>query len=161
MSRHLLGLGFAVHVADPRRVQLIAKDPRKTDRRDAELLARLEHGMPELLGRVHHRSEQAQADLAMIRAWDQVARARASLVQCVRGLTKSFGLRLPSASTKGFGKKVRGLVPQILLHAVEPLLDQIVALSATIRTYDRCIGKAAEERYPRPPCCSRSTASDR
>ncbi|MEZ5988480.1 MAG: IS110 family transposase [Planctomycetota bacterium] len=148
MSRHLLGLGFVVHVADPRRVQLIAKDPRKTDRRDAELLARLEHGMPELLGRVHHRSEQAQADLAMIRARDQVVRARASLVQCVRGLTKSFGLRLPSASTKGFGKKVRGLVPQILLPAVEPLLDQIVALSATIRTYDRCIGKAAEERYP-------------
>ncbi|MEZ5988320.1 MAG: transposase [Planctomycetota bacterium] len=84
MSRHLLGLGFVVHVADPRRVQLIAKDPRKTDRRDAELLARLEHGMPELLGQVHHRSEQAQADLAMIRARDQVVRARASLVQCVR-----------------------------------------------------------------------------
>ncbi|MEZ5989493.1 MAG: hypothetical protein R3F30_10275 [Planctomycetota bacterium] len=79
MSRHLLGLGFVVHVADPRRVQLIAKDPRKTDRQDAELLARLEHGMPELLGRVHHQGEQAQADLAgMIRARTRSCRARAS-----------------------------------------------------------------------------------
>ena len=62
MARHLTSRGFDVHVVDPRRVQLISKDPRKTDRRDAELLARLEHGMPELLGRVHHRGEQAQAE---------------------------------------------------------------------------------------------------
>jgi transposase len=83
MSRHLRKRGFDVHVVDPRRVQLISKDPRKTDRRDAELLARLECGMPELLGQVHHRSEQAQADLAILRTRDQLVQCRTSLVLCV------------------------------------------------------------------------------
>ncbi|MEZ5987615.1 MAG: hypothetical protein R3F30_00515 [Planctomycetota bacterium] len=163
MSRHLLVWLHVVHVADPRRVQLIAKDPRKTDRRDAELLARLEHGMPGLLGRVHHRGEQAQADLAMIGPGTRSGCGPVPPSCSASGgwPDQSFGLRLPSASTKGFGKKVRGLVPQILLPAVEPLLDQIVALSATIRTYDRCIGRPPRSATPRPPCCSRSTASDR
>ncbi len=137
MSRHLREQGFDVHVADPRRVQLISKDPRKTDRRDAEVLARLESGIPELLGQVHHRSEQAQADLAMIRARDQLVGCRTSLVQCVRSLCKAFGLRLPSASTAGFSKRVRELVPPALLPAVEIVLQQITALTESIRGLDR------------------------
>lgn len=148
MSRHLQGMGFDVHVADPRRVQLISKDPRKTDRRDAELLARLESGMPELLGDVRHRSEQAQADLSMVRARDQLVRARASLVQCVRSLCKAYGLRLPDASTAGFAKRVRDLVPQALAPAIEVLLDQISAITAAVRELNRRIAKLAQERYP-------------
>jgi transposase len=148
MSRHLVSRGFDVHVVDPRRVQLISKDPRKTDRRDAELLARLEAGMPELLGRVHHRSEQAQADLALIRARDQLVRCRTSLVQCVRGLTKAFGLRLPSVSTAAFSKRVRTLVPEALVPAVEVVLSQVDGLTASIRELDRRIAKVAKERYP-------------
>lgn len=148
MSRHLRGAGFGVHVVDPRRVQLISKDPRKTDRRDAELLARLEAGMPDLLGRIHHRSEQAQADLAMVRAREQLVTTRTSLVQCVRSLTKSFGYRLPSASAAGFHDRVRGLVPDILLPAVEPLLDQLAQISKAIRALDRRIAQLAEQRYP-------------
>jgi len=148
LSRHLRARGFEVHVVDPRRVQLISKDPRKTDRRDAEMLARLEHGMPELLGKVHHRGEQAQADLAMIRARDQLVRCRASLVQCTRSLCKAFGLRLPAASTAAFTKRVRDLVPQALLPAIEVVLDQIKALSESIRELDRRITKLAKDRYP-------------
>lgn len=148
MSRHLRAQGFDVHVADPRRVQLISKDPRKTDRRDAEVLARLEAGMPELLGQVHHRSEQAQADLSMVRGRDQLVQCRTSLVQCVRSLCKAFGQSLPSASTSAFSKRVRGLVPESLMPAIEVLLDQIEALSASVREIDRRIAKAAQERYP-------------
>jgi len=148
IARHLVSQGFDVHVVDPRRVQLISKDPRKTDRRDAELLARLEVGMPELLGRVHHRSEQAQADLALIRARDQLVRCRTSLVQCVRGLTKSFGLRLPSASTAAFSKRVCELVPEALLPAIEVVLLQVDGLTASIRELDRRIARVAKERYP-------------
>ena len=73
MSRALRSHGYEVQVADPRRVQLIAKDPRKTDRRDAEMLARMGSAMPELLGSVHHRGEQAQAHLSVIRARDLMA----------------------------------------------------------------------------------------
>jgi transposase len=148
MARHLVARGFEVHVVDPRRVQLISKDPRKTDRRDAELLARLENGMPELLGRIFHRGEQAQADLALVRARDQLVQARASFAQCVRSLTKSFGLRLPSASTAAFGKKAREFVPPALLPAIEVVLAQIDALTGAIRELDRRIERVASERYP-------------
>ena len=148
MSRHLKALGFAVHVADPRRVQLISKDPRKTDRRDAEVLARLESGMPELLGQVHHRGEQAQADLSMVRARDQLVQCRTSLVQCARSLCKASGERLPSASTAGFSKRVRELVPAALTPGIEVLLDQIEALTASIRELERRIATVAAERYP-------------
>lgn len=148
MSRHLRTRGFDVHVADPRRVQLISKDPRKTDRRDAEVLARLESGMPELLGQVHHRSEQAQADLSMVRARDQLVQCRASLVQCVRSLCKAFGERLPSTSTAGFSKRVREMVPPALLPAIEVMLDQVAALTAAVRELDHRIAKVADERYP-------------
>lgn len=54
MSRVLRAQGYDVLVADPRRVELISKDPRKSDRRDAGMLARMGAAMPELLGSVHH-----------------------------------------------------------------------------------------------------------
>lgn len=104
--------------------------------------------MPELLGQVHHRSEQAQADLSMVRARDQLVQCRTSLVQCVRSLCKAFGERLPSASTAGFSKRVRDLVPLALLPAIEVLLDQIAALTASVRELDRRIEDVAKERYP-------------
>lgn len=147
MSHYLRDQGFAVHVADPRRVQLIAQDPRKTDRRDAETLARLEAGMPELLGAVHHRGLQAQADLAIVRARDLVVGMRTKAIQHIRGMSKAFGVRLPSASSKGFSKRVREMVPVKLAFAIDPLLAQIDQLSETIRDYDQRMKVAVEERY--------------
>jgi transposase len=67
---------------------------------------------------------------------------------CVRSLSKSFGLRLPSSSTAGFAKKVRELLPTILLPAVEVLLTQIEALSMAVRELERRVAQAAKERYP-------------
>lgn len=148
MSRRLRSEGFDVHVADPRRVQLISKDPRKTDRRDAETLARLEAGMPELLGTIHHRGEQAQADLSIIRARDLMVRMRTMAVQQVRSLSKAFGVRLPSASTAGFPQRVRELLPEALLPAVNPIFDLLTELTRKIREFDRLLAQVATKRYP-------------
>ncbi len=148
MLRQLRNDGFEVHVVDPRRVQLISKDPRKTDRRDAEVLARLEASMPELLGTIHHRGEQAQADLSIIRARDLLVRMRTMTVQQVRSLSKAFGVRLPSASTVAFPRRVRELTPKTLRPALEPLLDMITDLSQRIREFDRLLAKVAVKRYP-------------
>ena len=148
MSRSLRTAGFTVQVADPRRVQLIAKDPRKTDRRDAELLARLGAAGPELLGNVHHRGEQAQGHQAVIRTRDLVVRQRTMAVTHVRSLCKAFGLRLPSASTQGFPQRVRTLVPQGLQPAVLPLLDLIDELTRRIREFERTLAELAKNHYP-------------
>lgn len=148
MSAALRELGFDVLVADPRRVALISKDPRKTDRRDAEVLARLRAGMPELLGEVHHRDAQAQADIAVLRARDQVVRTRSRVVVHLKSLFKTFGLRIPPSTSSTFRRKVDGLIPPALRPACEPLLELLASLETTIRTYDRRIEELAATRYP-------------
>lgn len=148
MSRALRSLGHDVQVADPRCVQLISKDPRKTDRRDAEMLARMASAMPDLLGNVHHRGEQAHAHLAIIRARDLMVRMRTMAVQQARGMCKAFGLRLPKSSTGAFPKRVDGLIPKLLLPALSPIVDLVADLTRRIRAFDRELAKVAEEHYP-------------
>lgn len=148
MSRRLRNLGYSVLVADPRRVELISKDPRKSDRRDAELLARLGASMPELLGTVHHRGEEAQGHLSIIRARDLLVRQRTMAVQQVRGLCKAFGVRLPSTSTEAFPKKNRAGIPELLLPAVTPVLEAIEHLNQSIKAFDKLLAELVATRYP-------------
>ncbi len=148
LSAALREQGFAVQVADPRRVALISKDPRKTDRRDAEMLARLGSGCPELLGQVHHRDERTQADLSVLRARDLVVRTRTKVIQQVRGLHKAFGHRLPSTSASAFGRRVADRIPEILQPAIVPLLPLLEQLEATIRGYDSQLAELAATRCP-------------
>jgi transposase len=72
---------FEVIVANPRRVQWIARNRSKNDVFDAEALARLGRIDPNLLSPIEHRGEQAQKDLALIRARDSWVRARTQLVE--------------------------------------------------------------------------------
>jgi transposase len=148
MSRVLRSSGRDVQVADPRRVQLISKDPRKTDRRDAEMLAKMGAAMPDLLGNVHHRGEQAQAHLSIVRARDLLVRMRTMAVQQVRSIAKAFGERLPTASTEGFAARVSKLVPEPLQPALSPTLEIIDDLSRRIREFEKSLAKIAKEHYP-------------
>lgn len=148
MSRTLLAQGFEVQVADPRRVQLISKDPRKTDRRDAEMLAKMGAAMPEVLGDVHHRGELAQSHLSIVRTRDLAVRMRTMAVQQVRSLCKAFGVRLPTSTTSGFSERVVELIPNSLRAAVSPILEVIGDLSARIRAFEKTLAKVAREHYP-------------
>lgn len=148
MSRFLRALGYQVQVADPRCVQLISKDRRKSDRRDAEMLARMASAMPDVLGNVYHRGEQAHAHLAIIRARDLVVRMRTMAVQQARGICKSFGLRLPKCSTGAFPARIEDLVPGILREALSPIIELVADLTRRIRMFDRVLAKIAKEHYP-------------
>jgi transposase len=148
VSRLLAGLGHEVIVANPRQVALISRNPRKTDRVDAESLARLARVGPTLLRPIQHRGEQAQADLAIIRARDSLVKARTELVNHVRGAVKAMGTRLPSCSPETFHYKVRLLLPALLRPALLPLLVQSARLTLQIRRYDRTLAELVRERYP-------------
>lgn len=148
MSRVLRARGHEVQVADPRRVELISKDPRKTDRRDAEMLARMGAAVPEVLGDVHHRGELAQSHLSIVRARDLVVRMRSTAVLQVRGLCKAFGVRLPTSTTRGFSERVVELIPSSLRTAVGPILELIGELTARIRAFDKTLVEVAKEHYP-------------
>lgn len=148
MSRFLRGLGHDVVVADARRVAQLVRGSRKTDRRDAETLAQLLRGMPQFLGEVHHRSEAGQADMALIRARDVLVKSRTKLVQHVRGVLKSVGLRVRACSAESFDKVARPEIPGVLKPALEPLLDLLEDLRKRIRAFDKQVVEIGRKRYP-------------
>ena len=135
-------------VANPRRVQLIAKSPRKTDHTDAEALARLGRVEPRLLGPIRHRSVETQADLASIRGRAALISARTLLINHVRGAVKSMGVRLPTCDAHSFHKYTAEHVPAELVSGLQPLLDAIEALTERIKAIDRHELRLIEERYP-------------
>src|ERR1700726_3083785 len=114
VSRLLTQLGHEVIVAHARNVKLITASSRKDDRLEARTLARLARMYPELLGRVGHRSAQAQIHLTVIRARATLVSARTALVNAARGLTKSYGERLPKCGTEQMNREIaKGLSPEL------------------------------------------------
>src|SRR5262245_53966299 len=85
VSRLLAGYGHEVIVANPHKVKLITQSLRKNDRMDAQQLARLARVDPKLLSPIRHRGEEAQADLAVIRARAELVEVRTSLICSARG----------------------------------------------------------------------------
>jgi transposase len=148
ISRLLSELGHEVIVANARKVRLIGESRKKDDRLDAQTLARLARIDPELLCPVKHRSAQAQADLAMIRARAGLVRARTGLVNTARGVAKSYGERLRGCNVRNMNpEKAEGLSPE-LQRALEPLLSAIEELSERIAEYNDRIEVLAQESYP-------------
>ncbi|MBA4179787.1 MAG: IS110 family transposase [Anaerolinea sp.] len=148
LSRLLSGLGHEVVVANARKVRLIGESTQKTDRADAETLARLGRLDPKLLSPVAHRPVEMQVDLAVIRSRAALVAARSLLVNQVRGTVKAMGGRLPSCSTRSFHHKVLGAIPEPLLIAVTPVLAVIEQLSKEIDGVDARIGALIKESYP-------------
>ena len=70
VSRQLQSYGHEVVVANARKLRLIYQNPRKSDRVDAEYLARLVRLDMELLSPVAHRGQEAQQHLALLRSRD-------------------------------------------------------------------------------------------
>jgi transposase len=138
-------LGHRVTVANPRRVQLISKNDSKTDRSDAELLARLGRADVTLLSPVEHRSRQAQAELAVVKARDVLVASRTRLVNHVRGVVKSFGERLPRCTAESFHRRTRANVPSELHPALEPIYEALARMEEQIRTLDRTIVQLAKK----------------
>src|SRR6202049_2982097 len=148
VSRYLAELGHEVIVANPRRVRLITDSSRKEDRLDAKTLARLARIDPELLSPIRHRSEQAQADLIVIRARAALVEARTMLINSARGLTKSYGERLRSCGTGQVGEALAEALSEPLQKALKPMPTEIKSLSERIREYDQQIEQVAKQRYP-------------
>jgi transposase len=148
VSRQLTQLGYEVIVAHARNVQLITESSRKDDRLDARTLARLVRIDPGLLGPVRHRSAKAQIHLTVIRARATLVSARTALVNAARGLTKSYGARLPKCGSEQMNREIAKGLSQELREALDPLLAEIEWLNERIAEYDRRIDKVAKEVYP-------------
>ena len=148
VSRLLEGLKHEVVVVNARRVRLIAESDAKTDRADAETLARLGRLDPRLLHPITHRSEEVQADLAVIRSRRCLVAARTLLINHIRGAVKASGTRLPACSSHSFAARVAPEIPRELQPALFPLLISIGELNKQITALDAEIEKLITDRYP-------------
>src|SRR5918997_5103383 len=147
-SRVLEECGHEVLVANARKLRLIYANKRKTDEVDAENLARLARVDPKLLYPLQHRREESQAHLAIIRSRQALVDCRTQLVNHVRGAVKSFGHRLPKCPARSFHNRALEHIPEALLPALEPILEQIASLTERIKDYDRRLETISEAHYP-------------
>jgi transposase len=147
-SQLLSSFGHEVIVANPWKVKLIAASIKKTDRSDAETLARLGRVDPKLLSPVHHRCPEAHADLAIIHARQALVSARSLLINHARGAVKPFGTRLPACDAHSFHKKVLECLPAELRPALEPLIGVIARLTGEINEMDVRLEDLSRARYP-------------
>jgi transposase len=148
VSRVLKECGHEVLVANARKLRLIYANKRKTDEVDAENLARLARLDPKLLYPLKHRGEDSQTHMALIRSRQALVGARTQLVNHLRGAVKSFRARLPKCPARSFHKRAPGHIPEALLPALGPILEQIGSLTERIRDYERKLEAIAKERYP-------------
>jgi transposase len=148
-ASHLLTeLGHDVLVANARKLRAIYHNPRKGDRADAEILARLARLDPALLSPIHHRPPQAQADLAVLRSRDAIVRSRTLLINHARNIVKASGSRLPSCSADSFAHKTAPHIPEPLRPALAPILDTIASLTKQIHAYGKKVETLCRQRYP-------------
>lgn len=148
VSRVLTACGHDVTVANPNKIALIGQNSNKSDRTDAQLLARLLRADKKLLSPIQHRGKQAQADMSAIRSRDLLVRNRTKLVNHVRSSLKVFGICMSSCSTASFSKQVVDYIPDELNASLYPIVKEIEHITETICFYTKYLNQVAEKRYP-------------
>lgn len=148
ISRHLEEFGCRVIVSNPRKVRAIYQHERKSDERDALMLARIGRMDPALLYPVRHSSEQAQQDLLRIKLRDSLVRARVALINSVRFSLKSLGYSLRNPSSACFHKSVMEALPDSLCQMIGPSVQALAELTARIKVLESEIVALARSKYP-------------
>jgi transposase len=148
VSRQLQAQGHEVVVANPYRTSRLLEAGDKTDRLDAEGLARFGRIDPSVLKPIRHRGVEAQQGRALLGGRAALVRSRTLLINHVRGTVKAFGERVRSCSAESFHRQAAGQIPEELRRALEPVVAEIGRLTGEIRRVHRQIERLAEERYP-------------
>jgi transposase len=145
VETQLQQLGHEVVVANAREVRLIYHGKRKSDRIDAEKLARLGRMDRKLLCTIQHRTEATHTALTFLRCRDHLVETRTEMVNHVRGVSKSFGLRISKGDSCTFCRRARESLSENLLVALEPILCCIEEVNKRIKQYETTISKMADD----------------
>ena len=149
VSRLVSSLGHAVVVANARKLRAISQSQTKSDREDAQMLARLGRADPKLLSPIRHRSEATQRALVRLKVREALVRNRVNLINSVRFLLKSLGVFVSSSiKAMAFTRKVRAQLAAADAALVAPLLTAVDAINAEIKQLDAELETLACERYP-------------
>ena len=148
VSRFLQELGLRALVANPRKTRAIYENERKSDRRDAMMLARLARLDPTLLHPIEHGSQEAQLDMLQLKLRDSLVRARVALINAVRFSLKSLGYPVSNPSSERFHKLVLSEVPESIRKMIAHHVAAIAEVTERIKALDSSIQRLAVERYP-------------
>lgn len=139
--------GFQVVVGNARKLSAIWMNKNKSDREDAEMLARLAHNDINLFAPIQHIPTPLRIDLAVVKTRDAVSQCRTKLINTVRGLLRSFGISSKDITADSFTTEVSKIVPKELRPAMDGILKEIRLLQLSIKAYDKLVTKL-NKKYP-------------
>ena len=142
----LTTLGARVIVADPRKLQAVTASVRKSDERDALMLARIGLADEDLLSPTYVRPPELRKAMTLLKVRDQQVRARTATVLEIRSQVKLAGSRMPQCDAKDLHEH-EDAVPDELRDALAPLFLTLRTLEAVVAALDEQI-KAVGESFP-------------
>ena len=152
LHRGLTDAGLDAVLMETRQVKGALKAmPIKTDRRDAEGIARLLH-----LGwfrPVHCKSVSAQEVRVILSARKAVQQNMLALEMSLRGLLRNFGFKVGAISRGGFEHRIRELADgnAMLEMATAPMLSAMASLRQELTSLERLVRQMAQD----DPVCVR------
>ncbi len=152
VARLLREMKHEVLVVNSRRVRLIAESSLKTDKIDAEVLARLSCFGRGLLRPVYQRGEEANILQTRLRVRSTLVRSRTAMINSIRGVVRSFGFRIPGRSISRFTVGYASLkLSSDLRKTLDPLFATVVELTMRIEILTRRLSKDSrkDERFRR------------
>ncbi|MFC5049557.1 IS110 family transposase [Rubritalea spongiae] len=150
ISNYLKDRGHRVIVANARKLRAIYCNERKSDKRDAQMLAKIARVDTSLLYPIEHGSVDNLENRQRIAMRDTLVKRRVDLINSVRFSLKSLGVRLmspSSASFAGYARKALATYPT-KLELVEPLLVVIETMTEQIKESDRYLKEEMLEMHP-------------
>jgi len=139
--------GFHVVVGNARKLAAIWTNKNKSDREDAEMLARLARSDINLLAPIRHMPTSLRVDLAVVKTRNTVSECRTKLISTVRGMLTSFGISAKGITADNFTTEVSKIVPKELRPAMNGILKEIRSMQLSLKAYDRIVTKL-NKKYP-------------
>ena len=146
ISRQLEACGYEVVVAHARDLAFIYKGDKKSDRIDAEKLARMARADKKLLHPIKVIDKKRQEDLLAIKARDLLVKQRTSIVNAIRGFLRSIGID-DSAYSHEMINDIYSELPKEIQANLCGLFSALTALNNSIKEYDKRIRKISQD-YP-------------
>lgn len=150
ISRLFQENNMEVIVANARKVTAIYCNERKTDQRDARMLAKLARLDPELLYPISHKSLEAQEDMMELNLRKTLVNQRSCLIVTLRSTLKSHGRRIKSCDAQYFVRHAEAELKDSpkLLALAQPIFSILDLINAEIKGYDIRIEELAKSKYP-------------
>lgn len=146
VAKVIRSLGHEVIVINPRRLELLTRSTKKTDRNDARLLALVGRLDVELLIPVHEKADETLVVRLELRARAQLVRTRTRMINLARSAIKLLGGKPPKCNADVFHEKVE--LDARLTPGLAPIVRILAQIQAELEALDERLAKHCAKHYP-------------